>query len=191
MTTVWALGDYPSVAGEVIPALGPVLVEACGAGPGMRVLDVAAGSGNAAIPAAFTGAEVTASDVTPELLDAGAKEAARRGVRVRWEEGDAQALQPPPLWGDPAHVTDLLGAGVTEIDARRQTLRVNAFATPESFRDFFKARYGPTVATYRRIAGNPERVAALDRDLAGLARSHDLGGGAMDWEYLLLTATAR
>ena len=41
--TMWALGDYPAVATEIIPALGPVLVEASGIGPGSRVLDVAAG----------------------------------------------------------------------------------------------------------------------------------------------------
>ncbi|MEK8225096.1 hypothetical protein NKG05_01520 [Oerskovia sp. M15] len=50
---MWALGDYPAVASEVIPDLGPVLVEACGVRTGQRVLDVGAGSGNAAIPAAL------------------------------------------------------------------------------------------------------------------------------------------
>ena len=60
---------------------------------------------------------------------------------------------------------------------------------PPEFRDFFKTHYGPTVAAYRGIADEPDRVAALDADLAALARRHDLGGGAMAWEYLLLTAT--
>ena len=64
---MWALGDYPSVAAEIIPDLGTVLVEACGVGPRHRVLDVAAGSGNAAIPAALSGASVVACDLTPEL----------------------------------------------------------------------------------------------------------------------------
>ena len=50
---MWALGDYPAVAAEIIPDLGPVLVEACGGRRGDRVLDVAASSGNAAIPAAL------------------------------------------------------------------------------------------------------------------------------------------
>ena len=49
---MWALGDYPTVASEVIPELGPVLVTATGVRGGDRVLDVAAGSGNAAVPAA-------------------------------------------------------------------------------------------------------------------------------------------
>ena len=79
---LWALGDYPPVATEVIPALGPALVEAAGVGPGDRVLDVAAGSGNAAIPAALTGADVVASDLTPELLEAGRALRGRGGRRA-------------------------------------------------------------------------------------------------------------
>lgn len=90
--TMWALGDYTAVAVEVIPDLGPVLVEACAVGAGDRVLDVAAGSGNAAIPAALAGAKVVASDLTPELLASGQKLAADRGADLDWREGDAEAL---------------------------------------------------------------------------------------------------
>jgi hypothetical protein len=76
---IWASGDYPAVATELIPTLGPELVRACGVGTGQRVLDVAAGAGNAAIPAAEAGAEVTASDLTPELFDPGRRAAQARG----------------------------------------------------------------------------------------------------------------
>jgi SAM-dependent methyltransferase len=72
--------------------LGPRLVDACGIGPGMRVLDVAAGTGNASIPAAQQGAEVTASDLTPELLDAGRRRAEAEGVALEWVEADAEHL---------------------------------------------------------------------------------------------------
>lgn len=89
---MWALGDYAAVASEVIPGLGADLVKACGVRRGMRVLDVAAGSGNAAIPAALTGASVVASDLTPELLEAGRAEAARRGAELEWRQADAEAL---------------------------------------------------------------------------------------------------
>ncbi len=89
---MWGLGDYPAVARDVIPELGPVLVAAAGVQRGERVLDVAAGSGNAAVPAALTGADVVASDLTPELFDAGRAFAAREGVQVSWEQGDAEAL---------------------------------------------------------------------------------------------------
>lgn len=89
---MWALGDYPAVATEIIPDLGPILVDACGVRRGDRVLDVAAGSGNAAIPAALAGANVVASDLTPELLESGRRQAAARGVDVQWREADAEAL---------------------------------------------------------------------------------------------------
>jgi ubiquinone/menaquinone biosynthesis C-methylase UbiE len=89
---LWASGDYPAVATELIPSLGPELVRACGVQPGQRVLDVAAGSGNAAVPAAAAGAIVTASDLTPELFDAGRRLAAEQGVELEWVEADAEAL---------------------------------------------------------------------------------------------------
>lgn len=89
---LWASGDYPAVAAELIPALGPELVAAAGIRPGQLVLDVAAGSGNAAIPAAAAGATVTASDLTPELFDAGRRIAAERGVELEWVEADAEEL---------------------------------------------------------------------------------------------------
>jgi ubiquinone/menaquinone biosynthesis C-methylase UbiE len=89
---LWAAGDYPAVAAELIPALGPELVRACGIRPGDRVLDVAAGSGNAASPAAAAGAIVTASDLTPELFEAGRRIATERGVDLEWVEADAEAL---------------------------------------------------------------------------------------------------
>ncbi len=54
---LWGSGDYAAVAAELIPALGHELVRAAGIRPGDRVLDVAAGSGNAAIPAAEAGAD--------------------------------------------------------------------------------------------------------------------------------------
>lgn len=258
---MWALGDYPSVATEIIPELGHVLVAAAGVGPGLRVLDVAAGSGNAAIPAALAGAQVVASDLTPELLDVGRRAATRLGVDVAWDEADAEALpydddafdivlscvgamfaphhqatademvrvgrpggtlgliswtpdgfigqmfatmkpfvppppagvQPPPLWGDEDHVRSLLGERVGDVRAERRTLRVDHFDRPEDFRDYFKARYGPTIAAYRGLVDDAERTAELDRRLVELARRFDRGDGStvMDWEYLLVTARTR
>jgi SAM-dependent methyltransferase len=89
---MWALGDYPKLARAMIPDLGAVLVEACQVGPTDRVLDVAAGAGNAAIPAALTGASVVASDLTPDLLESGAHAARERGATLEWREADAEAL---------------------------------------------------------------------------------------------------
>ena len=89
---MWAMGDYPAVATEVIAALGPVLVEATGIAAGDHVLDIAAGSGNASIPAALAGADVVASDLTPDLIETGRQAAERVGAQLRWEVADAEAL---------------------------------------------------------------------------------------------------
>lgn len=89
---MWASGDYPSMVETFLLPLGPKLVDACGIASGMRVLDVAAGTGNASIPAAKTGAEVTASDLTPELFDAGRRRAEAEGVALEWVEADAEQL---------------------------------------------------------------------------------------------------
>jgi SAM-dependent methyltransferase len=256
---IWALGNYPAVAHEIIPSLGPILVEAAGIQPGDRVLDIAAGAGNAAIPAAQRGATVVASDLTPELLETGRQDAERLGVFVSFEEADAEALpytdasfdavlstvgvmfaphhqatadellrvvrpggriglinwtpdgfigqmfatmkpyapppppgaQPPPLWGSETHVRELFGDRVVDVDARIQALRVDAFASPEAFRDYFKRNYGPTIAVYRFIADEPDKVAALDRDLVDLAVRFGLTAesGTTEWHYLLCTAT--
>ena len=74
---MWASGDYESMVETFLLPLGPRLVEACAIGPDMTVLDVAAGTGNASIPAAQAGAKVTASDLTPKL---------------EWKEADAEKL---------------------------------------------------------------------------------------------------
>lgn len=89
---LWASGDYVAVATELIPELGPELVRAARIGAGDRVLDVAAGAGNAAIPAAIAGATVTAADLTPELFTAGRAAAAARGAQLEWVEADAEAM---------------------------------------------------------------------------------------------------
>ena len=80
------------MAAEVVAPLGPVLVQASSNGAGNRVLDVAAGAGNVAIPAALTGADVIASDLCPQLLERGRALAHSHGVSLRWLEANAEAL---------------------------------------------------------------------------------------------------
>jgi len=89
---MWASGDYPSMVETFLLPLGPRLVEACGIDAGMKVLDVAAGTGNASIPAAERGARVTASDLTPELLEAGRRRAESSGLELEWVTADAEDL---------------------------------------------------------------------------------------------------
>jgi SAM-dependent methyltransferase len=253
---MWASGDYPRLAAELVSGLGPVLVEATDVGPGDRVLDVAAGTGNAAIPAAQTGASVVASDLCPELLESGRRLAGERGVELEWREANAHELpfddnefdvvmscigvmfapfhqraadqlvrvckpggrigliswtpeghigklfsamkpyapppppgaQPPPLWGREDHVRALLGDRVTDVVTERRMLAVDHFADGAEFRDYFKTVYGPTISVYRNIEDDPDRVAALDADIAQVGDSVLSGSSTMEWEYLLLTA---
>ena len=255
---MWAMGDYPTVVTDVVAPLGPILVDAAGIKPGDVVLDVAAGSGNAAIPAARAGARVIASDLTPELLETGQKLAAEARVQLTWETADAEALpygddefdavlsclgvmfaphhqtsadelirvcrpggtigllswtpsgfigqmfatmrpyaappppgaQPPPLWGSEDHVRELLGDRVAQVRTETRTLRVTHYTSPEAFRDYFKTNYGPTISAYRFIADDPDRVAALDHDLAELGQRFDVGTDSyvLDWEYLIFIA---
>ena len=91
----WALGDYHRFASDLIWELGAELVAACGIGPGDRVLDVAAGSGNTALQAAAAGAAVVASDLTPENFAAGRDAGKRGGLTVDWVEADAEDLPFP------------------------------------------------------------------------------------------------
>ncbi len=89
---MWALGDYALMAEEVMAPLGPLLVAAAGIGPGVRVLDVAAGSGNISLPAARTGASVTSTDLTPELLQRSQARASAECLTLHYQEANAQAL---------------------------------------------------------------------------------------------------
>ena len=89
---MWASGDYPRMVETFLLPLGSRLVRACDIRSDMKILDVASGTGNAAIPAAATGAHVTASDLTPELFDAGRERAKREGVHLEWVEADAENL---------------------------------------------------------------------------------------------------
>jgi SAM-dependent methyltransferase len=105
---MWALGDYHKFATESIWGFGAELVAACRISAGQRVLDVAAGTGNVAIRAAEAGAQVVASDLTPENFEAGRREARARGVELDWVEADAEAL--PFRDGEFDVVTSAVGA---------------------------------------------------------------------------------
>jgi ubiquinone/menaquinone biosynthesis C-methylase UbiE len=87
----WAAGDFDAIA-ERIWGVGDDLIGRVGVESGNRVLDVACGTGNAAIPAAVAGAKVTGLDITPELFADARRRAADAGVEIEWIEGDAEEL---------------------------------------------------------------------------------------------------
>ena len=88
----WDSGDYAAIADAFVLEVGETAVAKATLGPGRKVLDVATGSGSAAIPAALTGADVIGLDLAPSLLEVARDRAAEAGVDVEWVEGDAEAL---------------------------------------------------------------------------------------------------
>lgn len=88
---MWGSGNYAAVAEKILD-VGGVCVERAGVEPGMEVLDVACGTGNATIPAARAGARVTGLDFSDALLAVARERAADAMVEVDWVEGDAQDL---------------------------------------------------------------------------------------------------
>src|SRR3954449_10365752 len=88
---MWALGDYPKIA-EIILGASRSLVDACAISAGQEVLDVAAGTGNLALLAAEEGAAVTASDLTPAMVEKGRARTEAASVDVEWLVADAEQL---------------------------------------------------------------------------------------------------
>jgi SAM-dependent methyltransferase len=248
---MWALGDYHKFATQSLWSFGPLLVAACGISPGQRVLDVAAGTGNVAIRAAEAGADVVASDLTPENFAAGRREASFHGVQLEWVEADAEALpfgddtfdvvtsavgvifaphhrrvadelvrvcrpdgtigliavvpagaaldlfeifsrydrdamfaaESPLQWGTEEHVRELFGDRVRSLSLEHRAFEPSPLADVE----LLKASHPVLVGLYRDLAGKPERTAALDRELAELARRWQ----GEDQELLLIVARKR
>jgi len=87
----WTSGDFGRIARGY--ELGSAeFITRLGLAPGERVLDVATGTGNLAIPAARTGARVTGVDVAPNLVTQAKTRAAAEGLFIRFDVGDAEAL---------------------------------------------------------------------------------------------------
>jgi SAM-dependent methyltransferase len=90
----WASADYAAVAALIVP-MAEGLAQNAGLRAGDRVLDVATGSGNAALAAARCGCEVTGIDYVPALLERARARAAAEGLEIEFAEGDAEHLAFP------------------------------------------------------------------------------------------------
>jgi len=88
----WSAGDY-AVVGTTLQLVGESLCEALDLRAGARVLDVAAGNGNATLAAARRWTDVTSTDYVPALLERGRARASAEGLPVRFEQADAEKLQ--------------------------------------------------------------------------------------------------
>ncbi|MGA8032638.1 MAG: class I SAM-dependent methyltransferase [Casimicrobiaceae bacterium] len=87
----WASGDFATL-GTTLQIVGESLAEAVDVRAGERVLDVAAGNGNATLAAAHRFADVTSTDFVPALLDKGRERASAEGVAVKFQVADAEQL---------------------------------------------------------------------------------------------------
>jgi ubiquinone/menaquinone biosynthesis C-methylase UbiE len=87
----WSSGDY-AVVGTTLQIVGEQLCEALDLRSGQKVLDVAAGNGNATLAAARRWCDVVSTDYVPSLLARGQSRAAAEGLSVKFEEADAEAL---------------------------------------------------------------------------------------------------
>ena len=87
----WSSGDYAMV-GTTLQIVGEQLCEALDLRPGSKVLDVAAGNGNATLAAARRWCDVTSTDYVPALLERGRERATAERLSVEFREADAEAL---------------------------------------------------------------------------------------------------
>lgn len=142
----WTAGDYGKVA-EGLEQGARTFSQRLGVKPGERILDVACGSGQVALQAASSGAEVTGIDLAPQWIDQARERAASAGLNARFDVGDAEDL---PYEDDSFDVTvSLIGAMFAPRPERvtAELLRVTRPGgrivlgnwTPESFvGDFFR-----------------------------------------------------
>ena len=170
---VWSLGDYGRV-GSLLSWMGECLVQQLDIHSDERVLDIAAGNGNASLPAARRFADVLATDYVPELLAEAERRAEADGVVLRTQVADAQAL--PFAAGEFDVVMSTIGAmfAPDQQAVSREMLRVSrpggrigmANWTPDStVGDMFRAvgkRVPPPPGVQPAVVwGSEERVTEL------------------------------
>ena len=91
LRATWIAGDFGQIA-RFYASQAEDFINRLGLKAGMKVLDVACGTGNLAIPAAKTGATVTGVDIAPNLVEQARENAKAAGVNAKFDEGDAEAL---------------------------------------------------------------------------------------------------
>ena len=91
LRATWIAGDFGEIA-RFYADQAEDFVKRLELKPGMKVLDVACGTGNLAIPAAKTGADVTGVDIAPNLVEQARQNAKAEGLNAKFDEGDAEAL---------------------------------------------------------------------------------------------------
>ena len=115
------------------------------------------------------------------------------GVLAPYAPPPPPGALPPVMWGSEGHVRDLFGGRVSLQMSRREY--VEQADSPEAYLELFKQTFGPAIAISAGLADQPERVAALDRDLLEFVTRSNQGGrggpARYAYEYLLVVARKR
>jgi hypothetical protein len=103
--------------------------------------------------------------------------------------------RPPILWGDLEHVRELFGDRVSLSQPSARTLDMAAFRDPAALCAYYRAHFGPVIAAYTNVAGEPKRLEALDRELLGWAErmnaEQPADGAIFRFEYVVIIAHRR
>ena len=115
------------------------------------------------------------------------------GLFGRYSPPPPADFAPPVLWGDEGHVRDLFGDGAAEIAFSRGELVERLDGDPLAYRDFYKRTFGPVIATYAGLKGEPARIAALDEEFLDFCERSNRGaaGGPVEYGYEYLLVVAR
>ena len=140
----WASGDF-AIIGTTLQIVGESLAEAADVNADERVLDVAAGNGNASLAAARRFAQVTSTDYVPHLLDKGAARARAEGLDIKFETADAESLPHPNGAFDVvlSTVVELFGPQAADIRCVRKHFNFR-YRSASHFISIFRNFYGPT-----------------------------------------------
>lgn len=116
------------------------------------------------------------------------------GVLAPYAPPQPPGALPPVQWGSEDHVRALFGHDVESLAMTRGTY-VETAATPREYRELFQQSFGPMVAIRAALAGDPERLAALDRDFLDFITRSNRGPSSgpvrIPYEYLLVVARKR
>jgi SAM-dependent methyltransferase len=255
LRATWIAGDFGQIA-RFYTDQAEDFIKRLELKPGMKVLDVACGTGNLALPAARTGATVTGVDIAPNLVEQARENAKREGLNAQFDEGDAEALPygdasfdavvtmfgamfaprpelvaaelkrvcrpggtiamanwtpsgfigrmfkttaahfplppgmaSPVLWGVEETVRERLGADISKLETKLQTIRWVFPFSPAEVVEHFRSYYGPTQKAFGALDENGQ--SALRKDLEELwAANNQASDGTtlVDADYLEVVA---